>query len=117
MPADETSYRAQVLLSIQRALIGSITPQIRFISVEWSLFRIHLHVYIDGDITSDGWFEDFDTEVMTQVMADFPTPDGTDPQCTFAVHRVDPPMKPHFEGDLVYGRREASPDHAVSDSQ
>jgi len=44
----DVDLRAQVLLSVQRALLGCITADMRLISVEWSPFRIHFHVYVDG---------------------------------------------------------------------
>lgn len=101
----DLDLRVKILLSVQRALVGCITSEMRFISVEWSRYRIHLHVYVDG-VMHVGTYEDFDGEAMTQIVADFPYPDREDPQVSCVFHRSDFPQKPDIEGHLVYGRRE-----------
>jgi len=105
MSTVDLDLRAKILLSVQRALVGCITSEMRSISVEWSSYRIHLHVYVDG-VLREETFNDFDAEAVTQIVADFPYPDRGDPQVTFVFHRCDYPQKPEFEGELVYGRKE-----------
>jgi hypothetical protein len=105
MSTTDLDLRSKILLSVQRALVGCITSEMRFISVEWSRHRIHLHVYVDGVMCEDT-YADFDAEAMTQIVADFPYPDRDDPQVSCMFHRCDFPQKPDIEGDLVFGRRE-----------
>ena len=105
MSTTDDALDSRVMLSVQRALVGCITPEMRYISVEWSRHRISLHIYVDGAMR-DNAYEDFDAEAMTQIFADFSFPDQKPPQvgCTF--HRCDAPQKPDSEGRLVYGRKE-----------
>ncbi|HZF10084.1 MAG TPA: hypothetical protein VFE33_14940 [Thermoanaerobaculia bacterium] len=104
----DVDLRAQVLLSVQRALLGCITADMRLISVEWSPFRIHLHVYVDGvdGITREGAYEDFAAVAVRQIVADFPEPYPVGPQVSCTFHRCDAPQKPDFDGEVVYARRE-----------
>jgi hypothetical protein len=103
MSTVDLDLRARVLLSVQRALVGCITSEMRFISVEWSPYRIHLHIYVDGPLRA---FDHFDAEAVTQIVADFPKPDSSDPQVTFVFQRCDYPRRPEFVGEVVYGRKE-----------
>ena len=105
MSTTNLDLRSKVLPSVQRALVGCITAEMRFISVELSRYRIHLHVYVDG-VMRENAYEDFDAEAVTQIVADVPYPDRDDPQVSCTFHRCDFPPKPDFEGDVVYARRE-----------
>ena len=78
----------------------------RFVSVEYSVDRIHIIVWHDGAM-SDSDREDFDACAVTDVAADFWPPDG-DPTPSVDFVRCDYPMRPDFRGTIVYGRKEES---------
>jgi hypothetical protein len=102
---DEISdpLRSTVLLSLQRALIGEITPQMRAIEVEWSPRTIILRVFVDGDASAE-LQEAFDAAVGTQIVADFPAPNQGDPTFTIEFRRVDHPTPVPTRGTLVFAR-------------
>jgi hypothetical protein len=105
MNGHSRKLRSHILLSVQRALIGEIVPNMRAISVEWTSQNIHLWVYIDGPI-DEQTREDFDAVVITQIIADFPNPDNHDPVVKFDFVRCDSPEKLDCRGVLVYARKE-----------
>jgi hypothetical protein len=80
--------RANTLLSLQRALLGEITPGMRAVSVRWSSRQILIRVFHDGP-----WAalveEDFDASAVTQVVADFPNPEQGDPEILYEFVRLD----------------------------
>jgi hypothetical protein len=104
MTNSDTDLRLRVLLSVQRALVGEVTPQMRFIAVEFSAARIHIIVWHDGAMCAADR-EQFDACALTDVAADFWPPDG-DPVPSVEFARCDYPERPQFRGELVYGRRE-----------
>lgn len=108
----KTELRTSVLLSVQRALVGEITPEMRFIEVEFSATLIHIQVFVDGPI-NEQHRDDFDACAVTQVCADFCFPDIPErpgPEVRLSFTRCDHPTKPSFHGVLVYGRAEIYPD-------
>jgi hypothetical protein len=98
-------FRSIVLLSVQRALLGEITPNMRAISVEWSEKKIHICVYVDGEIDEKARSE-FDAGVVSEVIADFPYADVDEPVVDFEFIRRDAPSKLHCRGATVYARKE-----------
>ena len=102
-----TDLRSRVLLSVQRALVGEITPQMRFIGVEFSSECIHIIVWHDGAV-AESISADFDAGAVTQVVADFAWPERGDPQISFEFVRCDFPQRPDFREILVYGRNETN---------
>ncbi|MDX2200455.1 MAG: hypothetical protein SF069_15985 [Phycisphaerae bacterium] len=106
MMKSATELRTGVLLSVQRALVGEVTPRMRFIGVEFSPQRMHIIVWHDGPVDESAR-EDFDAAVVTQIVSDFAWPDRGDPQTSFEFVRCDFPQRPNFRGELVYGRSEA----------
>ncbi|MBA3572225.1 MAG: hypothetical protein H0W34_09675 [Pyrinomonadaceae bacterium] len=103
--ATDHDLRSRALLSLQRALVGGITPQMRYIGVEFSTECIHIIVWHDGAVASSV-VQDFDAGAVTQVVADFPYPEQHDPQVSFEFVRCDSPQRPEFSGTLLYGRGE-----------
>lgn len=99
------SLRAGTLLSVQRALVGGIIPTFRLISVEYSESEIKIWVYHDGKIDSIE-IDEFESMVITEVVADFPYPEKSDPKVDFEFVRIDYPDKIKSKGLPVYGRRE-----------
>jgi hypothetical protein len=117
MSVDDTGFRNRVLLSVQRALIGEVTPQMRFIGVEISTERIHLIVWHDGPVDADlvGPGGDFDAGVVSEVFAEQPWPECHSPEVSSEFVRCDSPENPWLRGHLVYGRHE--PYDAASDEE
>ncbi|GEP43796.1 hypothetical protein BGE01nite_30870 [Brevifollis gellanilyticus] len=107
MASSDTKLHDRVLLSVQRALVGEVTTQMRFIGVEFCPESIHLIVWHDGAM-HESIIEDFDAGTVTQVVADFCWPERGDPQVSFEFVRCDYPQRPDFRGTLVYGRCEAA---------
>jgi hypothetical protein len=69
MTEAKTEMRPQVLLSVQRALLGEVFPSLRGVALGWDDRRIGIVCYIDGPIsTSD---QDRLASVETEVQADF----------------------------------------------
>lgn len=67
---NQIELRTSVLLSIQVALLGEITPNIRGITCAWNESVIDIHCYFEGEITEED--EDSMDCVATEVIADFP---------------------------------------------
>jgi hypothetical protein len=101
----DTDLRLRVMLSVQRALVGEVTPQMRFIAVELSAERVHIIVWHDGEMSAADR-EQFDACAVTDVAADLWPPNG-DPVPSVEFVRCDFPEKPEFRGEIVYGRRES----------
>lgn len=95
--------RNRVLLSVQRALVGEITPTMRAIEVEFAPARILIRVFTDGD-AHEAVRKDFDAGAMTQVVADFPDPDAGDPQVEFEFVALPSPAAIPVRGVLVFAR-------------
>ncbi len=92
--------RAEVLLSIQRALLGEVTPAMRAVTVQFDEGSVRILFYFDGD------FSDVDREaasrVETEVMADMSDPSSVSSAC----RRIDPPSRIEDAGTWVFARNE-----------
>ncbi len=66
----EEKLRAQVLLSIQRALLGAVSSRLRGIACAWDHSRISIKAFFDGEVS------EVDKEAMevacSEVLSDFP---------------------------------------------
>lgn len=95
-------FRVSVAMSLMRALLGEITPNIRAVLVrpqEQDSFSIE--VYVDGDVSEED--EEMASCVGTEVIADFPS----NFDISQRVIRLDSPIKvPVGDGILVYLRKE-----------
>jgi hypothetical protein len=100
-----SDLHVRVLLSLQRALLGEITPEMRAVAVQWSPDRIEIRIYTDGEASSETR-EDFDAAVVTQVVADFSFPERGDPTVDFEFVRCDAPSRLPDWGHSVYHRAE-----------
>jgi hypothetical protein len=69
---DERQLRAQVLLSVQRALLGEVSSALRGVTVGWQDQVIELRAYFDGPISEDD--RESISCVGSEVIADFPDP-------------------------------------------
>ena len=78
--------RAKILLSIQRALLGSVIPCLRCVTASWTKDAIKIVYYHDGQISE----EDFDAldASTTEIYADF-----IDDKCDITILRLDAPNK------------------------
>ena len=99
----DIDLRVRVLLSVQRALVGEITPEMRAVSVEWSPKEVLLRVFVDG-LVADQIRDDFDASVVTQIMADFIHSERCEPPIEFEFIRVDDPVPIPNVGTFVFGR-------------
>ncbi|WP_045854290.1 hypothetical protein [Raoultella terrigena] len=88
-------------LSLQRALLGNVTPNISAVSVELVDNRISIFFYFDGEVSDED--EELVSVVETEVMADFD--ESFDVEAI--IHRLDSldPIK-NANGCLVYLRKE-----------
>jgi hypothetical protein len=68
--AGPSGFLAEAQLSVVRALLGEITPEIRVVTVQTHMRAITVRVYAHGEV-SDELLDDLDA-AMTQVYADFP---------------------------------------------
>ena len=67
--ADLWELRVRLLLSIQRALLGRVTPNIRAVTAAIDKSTITLRWLMDGEVTDD--LEDDLSTVGAEVVADF----------------------------------------------
>jgi hypothetical protein len=63
------AFRAQVLLSIQRALWDMVTPDLRAVAVGWPNGSVRARFIFDRPLT--GGMQEIVSEVETHVIADF----------------------------------------------
>lgn len=95
--------RVAVLLSLQRALLGEIGPNLRAVTVRYAETSLHFEAYFDGEI------RDEDRESMslveTEVMAEFPASHAVSHDAL----RLDAPAQIPKDRIWVYHRKEALP--------
>ena len=87
------SFRTEVLLSVQRALWGNVTPHMRAIAVGWEGGVVRARFLLDREPRE----EDLEiiSDVEGYVIADFPT---RTPMAFTAQYDVDKPLK-HLPGE------------------
>ncbi len=95
-----SSVRA--ILSLNRGLLGEVSPALRAAQIKWDQELIHLFFYYDGEISE----EDHEAAecAATEVMADFP-----EYHYEIDILQWDYPKPIPKEGELVYYRREVRP--------
>lgn len=99
----ETMRMIQVLLSLQRALIGAVTPHLRAVNVSWDMHHIDIYFFYDGEISEDDQEES--ECAVTEVLANFP-----DDSMEAHHIRCDFPNKiPDLGERVVFQRREVIP--------
>jgi hypothetical protein len=59
-----------LLLSVQRALLGAVPPELRGVTVAWEGAIIRLRFYLDGPVSDED--RDAMQVVGSEVIADFP---------------------------------------------
>ncbi len=96
------SIRATLLLSIQRALLGAVSANLRAVSGEWTDTRIKLRFLYDGEVGAG----DVDSAqvVGSEVIADFPSPWTIEEEILRLDFPADP--RPHSLALWAYLRKE-----------
>jgi hypothetical protein len=95
------SLRKKILLSLQRALLGEISPFLRGVTCSWDDSQICILCIFDGQVSDDD--QESMEGVETEVMADFP-----EISVNLNSVRLDypEPLNPQFLTDWVYRRKE-----------
>lgn len=87
-------------LSLQRALLGNVTPNIRAVIAELSGKNISLLFYFEGEVDDD---DELASVIETEIIADF----DDDFTVDTTVQRLDYPQRiKNTNGLLVYLRKE-----------
>jgi len=89
-----------VLLSLQRALLGEVTPNLRVVTVTYDLESIHFDAFFDGPIGDEE--REGMSLVETEVLAEFPATH----KITHGVIRLDAPAPLPKDRIWVYYRKE-----------
>ncbi len=92
--------RCEVMMALQQALLGEVSPQIRAVSVSWEDGSIHFLAYIDGPISEE--VRESMSCSETELMALFPSSESV----THEVIRLDEPLPIPKDLVWVYRRRE-----------
>ena len=96
----KTSELAGALLSVQRSLIGEITPDLRGVTLSLSEKKLNIVSYFDGEISEDD--KELTCCAETEVMADY----SKDFDIKWEVQRVDFPKKLTCLDRWVFLRKE-----------
>lgn len=90
------------LLSAQRALLGSVTPNLRVVTIKVDNQKklVKVCFFYEGQISE----EDFDTAntAMTEIISDFPS----EYELEEHIERIDSPNPISIEGRIVFKRKE-----------
>ena len=93
----------QAQLSVQRALVGEITSQVRVVSVEVNARQITVRVYHHGAASDELW-DDLDAS-MAEVYADFPSDGPEAVSVNLKLLRCDEPEPVPALGIPIFGRK------------
>ena|SRR5579871_3113997 len=103
--------RANAILSLNRALLDAVFPQLRAAKIQWDNKKVHLFFYYDGEISEDD-HESLEC-VATEVISDFPSL-----ALEIDITRCDYPTRiPQSDASniaFVYSRKEKKPPWAES---
>jgi hypothetical protein len=97
----KAARRHHVLLSLQRALLGEVTPTMRAVTVRYDEATARITIYFDGPLTDAD--RDTASRIETEVMADMSDPNTVSSTC----ERVDRPEKIVDSGTWVFARNES----------
>jgi hypothetical protein len=92
--------RVQILLSVQRALLGEVPPALRGVTVGWHDTTVQLRCYFDGPVSEED--RESMSCVASEVIADFSAPWTIDEE----VIRKDAPEPMESLDAWAYRRRE-----------
>jgi hypothetical protein len=99
MTAVSEEQRTRALLSVQRALLGAVSPAVRAVVVELQGSALTVTAYFDGEVSEDD-IESFSC-VEAEIMADFP-----EQRVEVRCDRRDAPQMIPAAGIWAYQRRE-----------
>ncbi len=99
----QNSMKTLLPLSLQRALLGMITQNIRAVYADWNDLQVVLYFFFDGEFTEDEAEEVscIETEVLADIL-DIDQSIRSKTQCI----RLDYPGLINCSGICVYGRKE-----------
>lgn len=100
MANDDGVYRQKILLSVQRALLSRVTPNIRGVAADWNDSEIRVVCYYHGRIADDD--RDEMSCAHTEVATDFVDISPVH----FILERLDTPMKMNGFRAWVFLRKE-----------
>lgn len=79
MSAENEEVNIDIALSLQRALIGAVTPNLRGVTFGWTYHRIVVRFIYDGEVTIEDLVDA--GSVASDVIADFLPPCIIDQEC------------------------------------
>jgi hypothetical protein len=97
---DDVMCRQKCVLSVQRALLGSVTPNLRGVAVDWDKNEVRVTCYYHGPIS------DNDREIMSCVHTEVATDFIDIAPVHFSLERVDMPIKINGFRAWVFLRKE-----------
>ncbi len=97
---NDTTFRCRVLLTIQRALLGEVFPDLRAITVDWSLEFVKFRAYVHGESRPD------DLDSLSCVSAELSADFEEEINIEYSIIRIDAPNQIVDSGVFVYKRRE-----------
>lgn len=103
MTYDELFEHHRLRATIQHALIGEITPEIRAISVQGRARSVDLWFYIDGPV-NEQLQTDLNAGARDLVLEEYQ--DAADFEVRFHYVRCDHPAELQCTGTWIYGRKE-----------
>lgn len=96
----------ELLLSIQRALLGNVTPNLRAVCVKLKEKKISIHFYYDKNISDED--RELSAHTIDQVMADFwENDEGDEIEFFTPLLLINYPQKMPLVGDWAYYRHES----------
>jgi hypothetical protein len=101
-------------LSTQRALLGSVPPKLRAVSVNSVENVIYVYMCFDGEISKKDHM--LCESTINKIKADFSCPENTkhkDLKIEPSIIRLDYPHKVPFKGNVVFCRYEETPKHLL----
>ncbi len=97
---DDVMRRQKIVLSVQRALLGSVTPNLRGVATDWNDTEIRVFCYYHGPIA------DNDREEMSCVHTEVATDFIDIAPVHFVLERADWPMKMNGHRAWIFLRKE-----------
>jgi hypothetical protein len=102
MSGGQNDLRTMALLSVQRALWGKVTPDLRAVAVSWGPRSIRARFVYEHDITDD--LRELVSEAETEVIAD--APEDVSVKFSDEVRPVSSPLRTASNEWWAYLRRE-----------
>jgi len=101
--SDEDMLRPDIVLSVNGALLGSVTSNLRGVAVDWDDHTIRVVCYFHGSISEE------DQEIMDRVHTEVATDFVDSRTVELVTQRLDMPKKMDGLRAFVFERREELP--------